>query len=201
MEILIQRGISSKVMAWISVYFRNRMARTRFKGLSQLLQSENGMPQDGILSQALLNTLTSGIFIIHLQEEYKIISYEDDLAVITTGRHSLKRDQCCLDLVFEECRKTGVKISATKSLQPWNLMSKVQGVDAGLLVPLWIIFLSLWSLPSQYSKKVKTAENDARIILGAPRFSSSAWRQIFPRPQFFSRVIQAPRNTYQTKDR
>lgn len=118
MEILIQRGISSKVMAWISVYFRNRMARTRFKGLpSQLLPSENGMPQDGILSQALLNTLTSGIFIIHLQEEYKIISYEDDLAVITTGRHSLKRDQCCLDLVFEECRKTGVKISATKSLQ------------------------------------------------------------------------------------
>lgn len=57
----------------------------------------------------------SCILNIQLPVGCKIISYADDLAIISTSRYCLRRAQRCLDLVSEECCTTGLKISATKS--------------------------------------------------------------------------------------
>lgn len=48
---------------------------------------------------------------IHLPEGCKIISYADDLTIISTGRHCLRRAQRYLDLESEECCKTPSSLS------------------------------------------------------------------------------------------
>ena len=128
-ESLIQKGIRGKLLAWIGDYFTNRTARVKFQGhLSQHMPLENGTPQGGVLSPALFNTLMSCILNINLPVGCKIISYADDIAIISTGPYCLNKAQRCLDLVSEECCRTGLKISAAKS-KAMALRQRVQGTS------------------------------------------------------------------------
>ena len=112
-ESLAQKGIRGKLLAWIGDYFRNRRARVKFQGhLSQHLPLENGTPQGGVLSPTLFNVLMSCILNLNLPRGCKIISYADDLAITSIGTQCLNNAQRCLDLMSEECCRTGLKISA-----------------------------------------------------------------------------------------
>lgn len=112
-ETLINMEIRCRL--WIDDYFRKRTAKVRLQGhLPQHMSLEIGMPQDGVLSPAHFNTLMSCILNKHLPEGCKITCYGDDLAIISAGRHCLRRTQSCLDLVSEKCCRTGLKISAAK---------------------------------------------------------------------------------------
>lgn len=55
----------------------------------------------------------SYILNIHLPGGCKIISYADDLAIISTGRHCLGETERCLDLV-SKCGRTELKITEDK---------------------------------------------------------------------------------------
>ena len=148
-ETLIHKGVKGRLLAWIADYFKNRSANVRFQGhLSQHMPLENGTPQGGVLSPALFNTLMSNILDIHLPEGCKIISYADDLAIIASGNHCLTRAQRCLNLVSEECCRTGLKISAAKSKAMalrTNVRNKkltIQGMDLE-----WVkdyLYLGVW---------------------------------------------------------
>ena len=136
LESLSRKGVRGRLLAWIEAYFQNRVARVRFQGHhSRYLPLENGTPQGGVLSPALFNTLMSSLLELQLPVGSRIISYADDLAIISAGRGALTKAQHCLDLVTGECCRLGLKISAAKSkamalrLDTHGTMLRVQGLD------------------------------------------------------------------------
>ena len=112
---LIRKGVKGKMLAWLADYLTDRSAQVRFQGkLSTPVTFENGTPQGSILSPMLFNLLMEQIVAIKLSATSKILSYADDLALLSqkTNSRMLSFD---LFAIEEKCNRLGLKVSAAKT--------------------------------------------------------------------------------------
>nr|XP_027223264.1 uncharacterized protein LOC113815373 [Penaeus vannamei] len=114
--ILAEKGVKGHLLAWITDYFTQRKATVIFQGhLSNTLIFEKGTPQGGILSPTLFNLLIEKLVNLPFRNNTTLLSYADDLQLITTGPHQLLHAQHALDLITQACTSLGLKINPSKS--------------------------------------------------------------------------------------
>ncbi|MPC77030.1 hypothetical protein E2C01_071469 [Portunus trituberculatus] len=76
---------------------------------------DNGTPQGSLLSPYLFNTLMEELVFLPLGSNTKLISYADDIAIVTKGPHHLQKAQNAIAAVFEKYSALGLKINLTKT--------------------------------------------------------------------------------------
>ncbi len=104
------------MLKWTRDFLTGRRARVRFQGhLSEYVTFENGTPQGSILSPYLFNILLEELASLPLAGNTKVFCYADDIAIVSTGPHHLKRAQEAITAVTSRCQSLGLKVNFAKT--------------------------------------------------------------------------------------
>ncbi|KAG0693403.1 LINE-1 retrotransposable element ORF2 protein [Chionoecetes opilio] len=113
---LAGKGVKGKLLTWTMDFITEREGRVRFQGhYSDYKTFKNGTQQGSILSPYLFNTLIEILVSLPLGDGCTILGYADDLAVITTGPHYLRKAQNTLSTLDSKCQELGLKINFAKT--------------------------------------------------------------------------------------
>ncbi|MPC42510.1 hypothetical protein E2C01_036132 [Portunus trituberculatus] len=95
---LARKGVGDKLLRWTQGH------------LTQYITLQNGTPQGSILSPHLFNTLMEELTSIALPTSTKVFCYADDVALVSTGPHHLRKAQHAMNAIT-----LGLKINVNKT--------------------------------------------------------------------------------------
>ncbi len=114
---LVNKGITGRLIKWIRSFMsKERQSKVRFQGeYSSPHQFERGVPQGSVLSPFLFNLLMEDIVNQSYPKGTTVLSYADDLAIVSSGQNATWQAQKAIDILFKKCTLNSITISETKS--------------------------------------------------------------------------------------
>ena len=114
--ILARKKVKGLLLKWTLHFLSDRNIRVRYQGaFSSYGHLDNGTPQGSVLSPFLFNLLMDSLLSLDLPPQVRIISYADDIALISTGPRALPPLQNALNRLQYKLECLGLKISSEKS--------------------------------------------------------------------------------------
>lgn len=116
LSILADTGVGGQLLNWVGTYLQGRSARVRFqRTLSGEREFDNGMPQGGILSPLLFNLLVERLLTLVTMGQVHVLSYADDIALVSSGRNHLASTRALLRRLLTFCDSRGLLPNPNKT--------------------------------------------------------------------------------------
>jgi len=110
LDILIDRGMKGRLLAWVGDYLYQRRAHVRFQGCkSKTRYFRRGTPQGGVLGPRILNVNMEELLAQRYPLGTFLTDFADDLILVITGWDLYGRAQRCLDIMGATGDKRGYK--------------------------------------------------------------------------------------------
>jgi len=118
LEVLVKRGVSGRLLAWIGDYLYRRRAHVRFQGArSRTRHFKKGTPQGGVMGPFLMNVNVYEILDRRYPTGTYLVVYADDVILVVTGRNLYVRAQKCLDILGEAADDLGLKFGVPEKTE------------------------------------------------------------------------------------
>ncbi|XP_063614956.1 uncharacterized protein LOC134788045 [Penaeus indicus] len=102
---LPSKDILGKLLSWSNDYFYNRQARVKYQGhFSEFYTFENVTSQGGILSPFLFSILVPELISLGLPSKSHLLTYANNLQLISVRRARLVNAQPILDLISRSAK-------------------------------------------------------------------------------------------------
>ncbi|XP_050705387.1 uncharacterized protein LOC126990784 [Eriocheir sinensis] len=110
------KGVHGRLLSWVGDYLQGRTTSVRYQGTTSGVQSfDNGTPQGGILSPLLFNLLVEHLVALHTNEQVRVLSYADDIAIVASGSRHVSRARAMLRRLLDSCSLLGLVPNPTKT--------------------------------------------------------------------------------------
>ena len=115
-ETLARKGIKGNILKWVNDFMSHRKSRTSYQGhLSATMEFQQGTPMGSLLSPLLFNLLMERLLDFPHGPNVFIVSFADDLTIITIGDNSIEDARTTLVIIGDRCAELGLKINHKKT--------------------------------------------------------------------------------------
>ena len=117
LDTLAEYKVKGNTVSFIANYLENRQARVKIGDIkSEYNTFQNGTPQGSVLSPTIFNVLVNKVVTnIAKYSDSTVLSYADDLAIITTGGCADAKMKMALNELDSITKKLGLKVNKIKT--------------------------------------------------------------------------------------